>query len=58
MFPPEIQTIFDARAALEAANQNDPRFEVLVIKLMERMSMDRQTVLQNIVQLAQGNIHI
>ena len=36
----------------------DPRFDVLVERLMQRMSMDKQTVLEKMVQLAQGNIHV
>ena len=58
MFPPEIQQIFNARTALEAADQIDPRFELLVSRLMDRLSLDRETVLQKMVQLAQGNINV
>lgn len=58
MFPPEIQLIFDARTALSAAEQGDPSFETLVSKLMERCSMNREQVIRNIVQLAQGNIRV
>lgn len=58
MFPKEIQVIFDARTALDAANQKDPRFDILVERLMWRLSMDKQTVLEKMVQLAQGNIHV
>ena len=56
MFQPEIQLIFNAQTALSAAQQNDPRFEQLVSKLMERCSLDREQVIRNIVQIAQGNL--
>lgn len=58
MFPPQVQLIFDARTALEAANSNDPRFEALVLTLMQRLQISREQCLQNIVQLANGNITI
>ena len=58
MFDNRVQLIFQARAALAAANNNDPRFEELVYRLMDRMSIDRLTVLNNIVHLAQGHVNI
>jgi hypothetical protein len=58
MFPPEIQLIFNAQAALHAAQANDPRFGQLVEALMERCSLDKDQVLGNIVQLANGNISV
>lgn len=58
MFDNRVQLIFQAQAALAAANNNDPRFEELVSRLMDRMSIDRLTVLNNIVHLAQGHVNI
>lgn len=58
MFPPEIQLIFNAGKALQAAEQKDPRFHVLVENLMERCSLSREDVIRNIGQLAQGNFSI
>lgn len=58
MFPKQIQIIFNARDALQAAEQNDPNFEVLVTRLMERCALNREQVIRNIVQLAQGNTNI
>ena len=58
MIPKEIQIIFDARTALNAAQTNDPRFGQLVEALMQRLSMTKEEVVQNIVQLANGNISV
>ena len=58
MFPKQIQIIFNAQTALQAAEQNDPNFEVLVTSLTERCSLNREQVIRNIVQLAQGNTNI
>jgi len=56
MFPPEIELIFNAQKALNAAQQEDPRFNQLVERLMERLSLDKERTIRNIVLLAQGNI--
>lgn len=58
MFPPEVQIIFDARAALESAQQNDPKFEQLVQALIERTKLPREEVLSNIVRLANGDLSV
>lgn len=56
MFPPEVQLIFNAQTALQAAQAGDPRFEQLVSALMTRCSIDRERTIRNIVLLAEGNI--
>jgi hypothetical protein len=58
MFPPKLQLLFDARIALQAAEQKDERFDLLVTRLMERCSLDREQVIRNIGELAQGNFNI
>lgn len=58
MFPPEILIIFNAITALSAAEQGDPRFEVLVERLMEKCFLDREQVIRNIVGLAEGNVNL
>jgi hypothetical protein len=58
MFPPEVQLIFNARIALQAAEQGDQRFDLLVTRLMERCSLNRDDVIRKIGQLAQGNTSI
>jgi len=58
MFPKEIQVIFDAQTALQAAQVNDPRFDQLVEALIERTGLSKEQVVQNIIHLANGNISI
>lgn len=58
MFPPEIQTIFNAQNALQAAQANDPRFGQLIEALMQRCSLSKEEVVQNIIQLANGNLNV
>ena len=58
MFPPHVQLIFNAQEALQAAQLNDPRFDQLVEKLMERTGLDKEQVVRNIITLAQGNTNI
>lgn len=48
--------MFNAQEALQAAQNQDPRFDVLVTRLIERTGLDKEGVLRNIVLLAQGNI--
>jgi hypothetical protein len=58
MFPPRVQLIFNAQAALEAGNQQDPRFDVLVAKLEQRLGLTKEQVVRNIIAIAQGNTNI
>lgn len=56
MFPPEVQLIFNAQTAIQAGQTGDPRFEQLVDKLMERLSLTKEKVIHNIILLANGKI--
>ncbi|CAB4134424.1 hypothetical protein UFOVP273_58 [uncultured Caudovirales phage] len=58
MFPDAVDLIFKAQIALQAAQAGDPRFETLVEKLMERCSLSADQVLNNLIQLSQGNVSI
>ncbi len=58
MFSENVQLVFKAQTVLAAAQRKDPRFEQLVASLMERLSITREQVILNIVELAKGNTSI
>ena len=58
MFPPEIQVIFDARTALQAAEAKDPKFDQLVQALIERTGLSKEQLVENIIRLANGDISV